>query len=293
MPEERDSPGIFRYALGIQYRGTYYCGWQRQEHRSESVVLDTEAVLSVQTWLEAALSQVADESIMTICAGRTDAGVHAKEQVIHFETTAARPLKAWVFGVNAHLPNDVSVLWAKQVDASFHARFTATARTYRYVINNSFYRPALGRELMTWERRPLDPALMHEAAQSLLGENDFSSFRGSSCQSKTPFRNVHHVHVCGAGRIVAIEIKANAFLHHMVRNIAGVLMKVGSGEKPVTWVRDVLLAKNRAAAGVTAHPNGLYLMKVDYPEVFGLPQQALKSLTQDGLLEGVLCGDFC
>jgi len=293
MPDERNSSGIFRYAIGVEYRGTHYCGWQRQEHRNASLPPAHPVQASIQTCVETALGAVADEPVITICAGRTDSGVHAREQVIHFETRAVRPLKAWILGANAHLPDDISITWAKQVDASFHARFTATARTYRYVICNRPDRPALARDLMTWERRPLDPALMHEAAQSLLGENDFSSFRGSSCQSKTPFRNVHHIHVCGAGKIIVIEIKANAFLHHMVRNIAGVLMKVGSGEKPVTWVRDVLQAKNRAAAGVTAHPNGLYLMKVDYPEVFGLPQQLLKSLTQGGLLEGVLCGDFC
>jgi len=296
MPEANTS-GIFRYALGVEYRGTRYNGWQRQEHREDITSLEqlqhAQQHVSIQSWIEMALSKVADESITAICAGRTDRGVHAREQVIHFDTRAHRPLKAWVLGTNAHLPDDISITWTAQVDETFHARFSATARTYRYVITNRDSRPALGRDLMTWERRPLDFELMHEAAQCLLGEHDFSSFRGNSCQSKTPFRNIHHIHVRGVAGVVVIEIKANAFLHHMVRNIVGVLMQVGVGDRPRHWVHEVLDAKNRTAAGITAHANGLYLMHIDYPVSFGLPQLSLSSLQAGAVLEGLLGGDFC
>jgi len=191
-------------------------------------------------------------------------------------------------GVNTRLPGDISVHWVKPVASGFHARFSATARTYRYFINNQPTRPALSRELMTSIWRPLDHQRMHNAAQSLLGENDFSSFRGNSCQSKTPFRFVHHINVCRSGAMVVIDIKANAFLHHMVRNIAGVLIKVGHGEKPVSWVREVLEARTRTAAATTAPPHGLYLMKVDYPESFQLPQRAVDSIEGTGSFESVL-----
>lgn len=296
MPDESDSSGIFygrkvRYAIGIEYRGTHYSGWQRQDiPRSDSVVsLPTEAPLStIQLKIEQALSAIANESITSICAGRTDTGVHAREQVVHFDTSAVRPDKAWILGVNTHLPDDISVHWVKPVASDFHARFSATARHYRYFINNQATRPALSRELMTSIWRPLDHQAMHAAAQYLLGENDFSSFRGNSCQSKTPFRRVHHIDVQRVGAMVVMDIKANAFLHHMVRNIMGVLIRVGQGEKPVTWVREVLEAKTRTAAGITAPPNGLYLMKVDYPEHFQLPQRVVDPLNGGGPFEAVL-----
>ena len=293
MPDEKDSSGIFRYTLGIQYRGTNFGGWQRQEQRNETIDPQTVFTTSIQTWLETALSRVADEAITVICAGRTDAGVHAREQVIHFETHARRPLKAWILGSNAHLPDDISVLWGKQVDGNFHARFSATARTYRYVINNSFFKPALSRDFMTWEREPLDVAAMHAAAQALLGENDFSSFRGNSCQSKTPWRNIHHITALRMGEIVVIGIKANAFLHHMVRNIVGAMMQVGRGEKPVNWLGELLAAKDRRAAGMMAYANGLFLAKVDYPPSYDLPQLSLPPLQSGGGLEGLFGGEFC
>jgi tRNA pseudouridine38-40 synthase len=289
MPDESDSSGIFRYALGIEYRGTHYSGWQRQ-HNQE--------LKTVQLKLEQAISIIADETVTTICAGRTDTGVHAREQVVHFDTRAIRPDKAWVLGVNTHLPDDISVHWVKKVGPDFHARFSATARTYRYFINNQAARPALSRDLMTSIWRPLDHEAMHQAAQYLLGNNDFSSFRGNSCQAKSPVRCIHHIAVRRSGAIVVLEVKANAFLHHMVRNITGVLIKIGYGEKPISWAKEVLDAKMRTSAGVTAPPNGLYLLKVDYPEIFELPRRHPDPLEGKGSFEVVLAnnmlsGDFC
>jgi tRNA pseudouridine38-40 synthase len=301
MPDEPNSSGIFysrkvRYALGIEYRGTNYHGWQQQSSRKSSISV-TE-IKTVQSKLEQAVSTVANEPITTVCAGRTDSGVHAREQVIHFETHAVRPDKAWVLGVNTHLPDDISVLWVKQVSADFHARFSATARTYRYFINNQAGRAALSREYMTSLSRPLNHEAMQQAAQYLLGENDFSSFRGNSCQAKTPFRCVHHIALQRSGAMIVMEIKANAFLHHMVRNIVGVLIKVGYGEKPITWVKEVLEAKTRTSAGITAAPHGLYLMAVDYPAEFQLPQLRVDPLVGRGCFEEVLAnnlstGYFC
>lgn len=269
MPDEKLSSGIFRYALGVEYRGTRYCGWQRQENRQEAV----QAIRSVQSTVESALAQVASESVVTVCAGRTDSGVHGCEQVVHFETHASRPLKAWVLGVNSHLPDDISVLWATQVSPDFHARFSATARTYRYLIYNTPEKPAIGRELATWIFEALDAEAMHRAAQYLLGENDFTSFRGASCQSKTPWRYLDFITVTRKMHWLVIEVKANAFLHHMVRNIVGSLIDVGRGRKPAAWIGDVLAARDRQVAGATAPAQGLYLLKVDYPAHFALPQR--------------------
>lgn len=293
MPDESDSSGIFRYALGIQYRGTNYYGWQRQYHGKPAQELKT-----IQSMLEQAISAIANESICVVCAGRTDRGVHAREQVVHFDTRAVRPDKAWVLGVNTHLPDDISVLWVKRVSLDFHARFSAVARTYRYFINNQALRPALSRELMTSVHRPLDHEAMHQAAQYLLGNHDFSSFRGSSCQAKSPLRVIHHLDVRRSGALVVLEVKANAFLHHMVRNIVGVLIKIGHGDKPVGWAKEVLEAKTRTAAGATAAPHGLYLLSVDYPESFALSQRHPETMEAKGSFEAVLAdtmlaGDFC
>lgn len=268
MPDEKDSSGIFRYALGIQYKGTAYHGWQRQERRDSAL-----HEKSVQGELEAALKRVADHSVVTICAGRTDSGVHGCEQVIHFETPSVRPLKAWVLGVNSHLPPDISVLWAHQVAVDFHARFSATARTYRYVICNRPERPALARELATWVFEPLCADVMHAAAQYLLGENDFSSFRGASCQSRTPWRYVEYVRVRREQDWVLVDIKANAFLHHMVRNVVGALLEVGKDRRKPAWIAEVLAARDRTRAAMTAPAEGLYLLRVDYPAHYGLPQR--------------------
>ena len=256
-----------KFALGIEYDGKNYFGWQRQEK-----------VVSVQQELERALSFVANEPIEVFCAGRTDSGVHATGQVVHFETNAIRPEKAWAFGVNANLPADIAVRWAKVVDEEFHARFSATARRYRYIIFNNKLRSAILPQGVTHHHFALDHQLMHQAGQFLLGENDFSSFRAAQCQSNTPWRNVHHLNVTRQGNYVIVDIQANAFVHHMVRNIVGSLLEVGAGNQPVEWIKWLLEQKDRNLAAPTAKPDGLYLVDVIYPEKFGLPKYALGPL---------------
>lgn len=257
-------PGMVRVALAVEYNGACFHGFQSQPG----------GVTTVQLALEKALSKIANEEITLICAGRTDAGVHATGQIVHFDTLAQRPNKAWVLGVNAELPDTVSVRWAKQVPAQFHARFSATARAYRYVICNSYARPALQFDQLTWERRELDVSSMEQGAQLLVGRHDFSSFRASQCQAKSPVREITHMHLYQRGELLVIEVKANAFLHHMVRNMVGVLLAIGTGEQAPKWVSELLQVKDRRQAGVTAKPHGLYLVAVDYPEHFDLPQLA-------------------
>ncbi|KMW72378.1 tRNA pseudouridine synthase A [Photorhabdus luminescens subsp. luminescens] len=249
-----------KIALGIEYDGSRYYGWQRQQE-----------VKSVQGCLEEALSKVADEPISVFCAGRTDAGVHATGQVVHFATSVQRKDAAWTMGVNVHLPPDIAVRWVKTVDESFHARFSATARRYRYIIFNHRYRPAVLANGVTHFHYPLDEKRMHRAAQCLLGENDFTSFRAVQCQSKTPWRNMMHINVNRFGHYVVIDIKANAFVHHMVRNIAGSLMEIGCGNQDINWMAQLLALKDRTKAAATAKAAGLYLVAVDYPEQFDLP----------------------
>ena len=249
-----------RIALGIEYDGSGFAGWQRQPHAS-----------SVQGALERALSNVADHEVTVICAGRTDAGVHATAQVVHFETSAVRTPHSWMFGTNSNLPPEVCVTWAQAVDADFHARFSAVGRAYRYIILNRPMRPGLLRNRVSWDYRPLDAGRMAEAAQALIGEQDFSSFRALACQAKHPVREIYALDVHRSGEFVYLDVAANAFLHHMVRNIAGVLMTVGCGERPVDWVTDVLAARDRTAGGVTAPPGGLYLVQVRYPARFDIP----------------------
>ncbi|MBJ3814435.1 tRNA pseudouridine(38-40) synthase TruA [Shimwellia pseudoproteus] len=258
-----DQPVAPRYkiALGIEYDGSKYYGWQRQQE-----------VPSVQEKLEKALSQVANEPITVFCAGRTDAGVHATGQVVHFETQALRKDAAWTMGVNANLPGDVAVRWVTGVAEDFHARFSATARRYRYIIYNHRLRPAVLQQGVTHFHLPLDADRMQRAAQCLLGENDFTSFRAVQCQSRTPWRNVHHIHVTRYGSYLVVDIKANAFVHHMVRNIVGSLLEVGCGNQPEGWMAELLALKDRTLAAATARAEGLYLVAVDYPERFGLPQ---------------------
>jgi len=250
-----------RIALVLEYDGSQYHGWQAQT-----------GLHTVQQAVEHALSKVADSAVSVVCAGRTDTGVHATNQVIHFDCDKERSIRAWIHGVNSFLPKDICVKWGKELPDEFHARYSATARRYRYVIYNGAVRPALLRSNMTWQYRQLDHRSMHQAAQILLGENDFTSFRSVECQSKTPMRNIHQLNVSRTGDLVIIDISANAFLHHMVRNIAGVLISVGQGKHPVVWVEEVLKAKDRKLGAETAPAYGLYLVQVTYPQKFGLVQ---------------------
>ncbi|WP_133128188.1 tRNA pseudouridine(38-40) synthase TruA [Legionella nagasakiensis] len=248
-----------RIALMVEYDGSQYHGWQAQA-----------GLRTVQQVLENALSNVADHDVSVVCAGRTDTGVHATSQIIHFDCQKERAIRSWIHGANAFLPKDVCVKWGREMPEHFHARYSALSRRYRYVIYNSSIRPALLRGNVTWQYRQLDHRLMHEAGQYLLGEQDFTSFRSIECQSKTPMRNVHSLQVWRHGDIIIIDICANAFLHHMVRNIAGVLIAVGSNRKPVSWVKDVLHAKDRKLGAETAPPYGLYMIEVTYPQEFGI-----------------------
>lgn len=253
-----------RVALCLSYNGYRYHGWQSQKS----------GIPTVQQAIEKALSIVANESVSVICAGRTDKSVHSSYQVIHFETAVKREPRSWVFGCNANLPRDISVFWAGSVRDDFHARFSATSRRYNYVIYNHPIRPANFSSELTWFHSPLDAGLMHKAAQYLVGKHDFTSFRAVGCQSKSPVRTLEFVNVTRYGNIVLIDVKGNAFLHHMVRNIAGVLMAIGSGNESVEWCAEVLAARDRTKASVTAPPYGLFLTEVDYPEEFKLPKSS-------------------
>jgi tRNA pseudouridine38-40 synthase len=215
---------------------------------------------------------VAAANITVFCAGRTDAGVHGTQQIIHFDSPHARPDKAWVMGGNSHLPSGIRILWARPVSDDFHARFSATARRYRYVIDNSPLPSAILSKGITHQRYALDADAMQRAGQALLGEQDFSSFRGAGCQSNTPYRNVHHLRVVRQNNLVVIDIAANAFLLHMVRNIAGSLMEIGMGRQSEQWMADLMVAKDRRLAAATASPAGLYLVDVTYPDFPDLPK---------------------
>lgn len=256
-----------RIALGIEYDGSKLFGWQRQKD-----------VPSVQEHLEKALSIVANHPVEVQCAGRTDAGVHGTGQVVHFDTTAGRKLVAWTMGVNANLPKNIAVRWAHEVSEEFHARFTATARRYRYIIFNNAFRPGILNAGVSHYHPPLDEEKMHQAGQYLLGENDFTSFRAIHCQSHSPWRNVMHLNVSRMGQYVIVDIKANAFVHHMVRNIVGSLIKVGAGDEKPEWIEWLLAQKDRRLAGATAKAEGLYLVDVDYPASFNLPDAAIGPL---------------
>ncbi len=251
-----------RYALGIEYDGKNYCGWQKQK-----------SVVSVQQKLEQALSKIADEPIEVVCAGRTDTGVNATNQVIHFDTTKNRKDTAWTLGVNTHLPNDIAVTWVSAVSDDFHARFSATARRYRYIIYNNKLRPAILCNGISHCHYALDETLMHQGAQHLVGKHDFTSFRTVHCQSHSPVRTIQHCEITRQGEYIIVDIKANAFLHHMVRNIVGSLMRVGQSQESTLWIKEVLELKNRCMAGMTAPPEGLYFVEVDYPEQFILPKR--------------------
>ena len=255
-----------RYAAGIEYLGTRYAGWQAQP-----ATVTHPKPLTHQGTLEHALAQIAAQPVATICAGRTDAGVHASAQVVHFDTTATRDTDKWLLGTNRFLPTDMSVQWVVAAPDHFHARYSATSRRYRYLIDNRRARSALHAARATPIYQALDVSLMHTGAQYLLGENDFTSFRSNECQSRTAMRHISEIHVQRFGDFVSIEIEGNAFLHHMVRNIAGSLLLVGRGIHPPAWIAELLAARNRALAGMTAPPQGLTLIAVRYPTEFALP----------------------
>jgi tRNA pseudouridine38-40 synthase len=261
LPDSK--PATTRIALGVEYDGSAFHGWQTQ--------LDP-ALPTVQETLERALSQVAAHPVRVSCAGRTDTGVHASGQVVHFETTSVRELKNWVLGANTALKRKVAVRWAYPVPDDFHARFSAYSRRYRYTICNDAVRPALLANFVTGHQRPLDADAMHAAGQYLLGELDFTAYRAQSCQSKSPMRNVTEVTVRRHGSLVVMDIEANAFLLHMVRNIMGVLLVIGEGRAAPEWARQVLETRDRKQGAKTAPPTGLSLLKVRYPERFGLPE---------------------
>ncbi|RJF98861.1 tRNA pseudouridine(38-40) synthase TruA [Noviherbaspirillum saxi] len=255
-----------RIVLGVQYDGAPWHGWQTQP--SGGTVQDT---------LERALKRFALVDIATTCAGRTDAGVHALEQVVHFDTELHRDTFSWVRGVNTFLPPSIAVRWATEVAAdgldAFHARFSATARTYHYVLYNHPVRSPLLAGKAGWVFRPLDADRMQEAATLLIGTHDFSAFRAAECQAKSPVKTMHDIRVTRRGDLIIFTLTASAFLHHMVRNIVGSLIMIGNGNQPVEWLAGILAGKDRSRAAPTFMPDGLYLAKISYDEKWGLPQE--------------------
>lgn len=252
-----------RYAIGLEYDGSHFLGWQIQRQEP-----------TVQGCLEKAVASVANEASRVVCSGRTDTGVHALGQVAHFDTGACRPERSWILGLNSNLPPAVSVLWIREVDDSFHARFSAFSRSYRYRILNRWIRPALESSRMSWCRYPLDADKMHEAAQALMGEHDFTSFRARACQARHAVREIQQISVARTADAVTLDITANGFLYHMVRNIAGSLIRVGRGEEPVRWMKEVLEQMDRTRAAPTAPPEGLYFLGARYPEQYSLPDSS-------------------
>ena len=246
-----------KVALGVEYFGKNFHGWQIQKS----------GLRTVQSVVESALSQVANHQVRVFCSGRTDSGVHAVEQVIHFETNTIRTERTWLFGGNVNLPSDVNFKWVKVVSDNFHARFSAEARSYKYKIHHNPVRSSLKADYFLWEPRPLNIDDMKKAAALLVGEHDFSCFRGSLCQAKSPIKTVEYIEIDSFEDELILNIKANAFLHHMVRNIVGTLLKIGRGEKDVEWMSFVLASKDRKKAGPTAEPQGLYFMQAFYEEI--------------------------
>jgi tRNA pseudouridine38-40 synthase len=249
-----------RYAIGLEYDGSQFYGWQIQRQEP-----------TVQGCLEQAVAAVANHEARVTCSGRTDTGVHALCQVAHFDSDAHRPERSWILGLNSNLPAGISVLWIREVDDSFHARFSAFARSYRYVILNRWIRPALDAKRMSWCRTPLDADKMNRAARHLLGEHDFTSFRARACQARHAVREIQQIAVERQGNVVTLDVTANGFLYHMVRNIAGSLLQVGSGEQETSWVKEVLGNMDRTLAAPTAPPEGLYFVGARYPDQYGLP----------------------
>ncbi|MDH3440818.1 MAG: tRNA pseudouridine(38-40) synthase TruA [Gammaproteobacteria bacterium] len=251
-----------RIAIGIEYDGGNYVGWQRQKSGT-----------GIQELLENAIAVVANEPVDTICAGRTDAGVHATGQVAHFDTRATRSERGWILGINSNLPDDINVTFAREVDDEFHARFGARSRTYRYLILNRLVRSSLYRNRAWWVREPLDDSLMSEAATHLLGEHDFSAFRAAGCQASSPVRTVMDLEVTRIDDWITIAVTANAFLQHMVRNLSGTLVAIGRGDEQPGWARQVLESRDRKAAGIAAPPHGLFFVSVSYPASFQMPSR--------------------
>jgi tRNA pseudouridine38-40 synthase len=256
-----------RYAIGIEYDGTDFLGWQRLSHGD-----------TLQARIEAALSCVADAPVTVTCAGRTDAGVHARCQVAHFDSDAQRDSRAWQLGATSRLPHAISLRWAQPVADDFHARYGAVARRYRYRILNRSFRPAIDARHVTWERRPLDAGLMHIAAQALVGEHDYTSFRTAACQARSPVREIHAISVERVGEVIDVNLVANAFLHHMVRNIVGSLLPVGRGERSSGWIAELLALRDRDRAGATAPAQGLTFLGPLYPRDDGLPDEVSTDL---------------
>jgi tRNA pseudouridine38-40 synthase len=265
-----------RHALGVEYDGSEFHGWQRLGRPG------ADAARTVQATLETALSFVADRPIETICAGRTDAGVHGRCQVVHFDSDVERDPRGWSLGTTSRLPDDVCIRWCLPVAGDFHARFSARARRYRYRILNRSVRPAMTRQYLTWIRTPLDTEAMHAAAQALLGEHDFSAFRTVHCQAPHANRDLHAIDVRRSGDEITIDVQANAFLHHMVRNIVGSLLEVGAGERPAAWIGEVLAGRDRTLAGPTAPASGLVFLGPLYPRDCGLPDEVTMDAITDG-----------
>ena len=270
--------GVSRIVLGVEYKGSNYHGFQLQRVGTPSI----------QGALEDALQHInAGLPVRLSCAGRTDAMVHACNQVIHFDTQIQRPMRSWVMGANRYLPKDISVVWAQTMPLDFHSRFSAVARRYRYVIYSDEVRPAHLAEEVTWTHQTLDIEKMREAARCFVGTHDFNALRASECQAHSPVRTIHHLQLLEFGKLIIIDVRANAFLHHMVRNLAGVLMMIGAGERSVEWAQEVLDSCDRKAGGVTAPPHGLYLVQAEYPEQFTLPERYLGPHFLSGLPDTV------
>lgn len=257
-----------RLALGVEYDGTAFSGWQRLTKPGEQGGLPT-----LQGALETALGSVANAPVATVCSGRTDAGVHARCNVVHFDSDADRDVRGWVLGTTSRLPHDMSVLWCVPAVDDFNARFSAVARRYRYRILNRSVRPALQRQYLTWVRQPLNADAMHAAAQALLGENDFSSFRSAQCEAVHARRQLQAISVKRRGELIDVDVQGNAFLHHMVRNIVGSLLLVGSAQRAPDWIAQLLAARDRTQAGPTAPATGLTFLGPLYPAAWRLPEE--------------------
>ena len=258
-----ETDSLYRIALGLEYDGSAYNGWQMQPHAP-----------SIQASLAEAASVVAAESVAMVGAGRTDTGVHATMQVAHFDTHALRDPESWRRGINSNLPADINVHWVRAVPDTFHARFTAVSRAYRYLVLNRVSGSALDRQRAWWVRAPLDLMRMQEAAAHLLGKHDFNAFRASSCQSNSPVRTILELSLRQDASCITLDVRGDAFLHHMIRNIMGTLVKVGAGNAPPDWVAELLAMRDRKLSGITAPPHGLYFVDVVYPEEFDLPSSA-------------------